>query len=73
MGDSQSVSALNLTEKALEYLAPGASIVWVLDPEPQRLLLFTPADDVRVPGADDLLDGGDLLPGFSCRVADLFE
>jgi Uma2 family endonuclease len=71
VGDSQSVS--ELTRKALEYLAAGAKQVWVLDPDPRRLLVFTPPDHVRLLGPDDTVDGGDLLPGFSCRVAEFFE
>jgi Uma2 family endonuclease len=71
LGDAQSAS--ELAKKALEYLAAGAKMVWVLDPEPARLLLFTPPDRIRVLGRDEILDGGDVLPGFSCRVAEMFE
>ncbi|MGK4003409.1 Uma2 family endonuclease [Sorangium sp. So ce1036] len=71
IGDSQSAS--ELAKKALEYLAAGARMVWVLDPEPARLMVFTPPNHLRVLGRDELVDGGDVLPGFSCKVADLFE
>jgi Uma2 family endonuclease len=70
MGDSQSMS--ELIKKALEYLAAGAKMVWVIDTEPERLLLLTPPDHVRILGLEDTLDGGDALPGFSCKVAELF-
>jgi hypothetical protein len=36
-------------------------------------LLFTPPDRVRVLGPEETLDGGEVLPGFSCKVAELFE
>ncbi|WP_437732815.1 Uma2 family endonuclease [Sorangium sp. So ce1335] len=71
VGDSQSAS--ELAKKALEYLAAGAKLVWVLDPEPGRLMIFTPPNQIRVLGRGDALDGGDALPGFSCRVDELFE
>ena len=71
IGDAQSTS--ELARKALEYLAAGARIVWVVDADPRRVLVFTPPDHVRVLGQDDDLDGGDLLPGFSCTVAEIFE
>jgi Uma2 family endonuclease len=71
IGDSQSAS--ELAKKALEYLAAGAKMVWVLDPEPIRLMIFMPPNQIRVLGSDDVLDGGDALPGFSCRIAELFE
>ncbi len=71
VGDGQSVS--ELSKKALEYLAAGGRMVWVLDPDPQRVVLYTPPNAVRVLGVDDELDGGDVLPGFRCRVSELFE
>lgn len=71
IGDGQSFS--ELAKKALEYLAAGAKIVWVLDPEPQTIVLFVPPNQVQILGRDELLGGGDVLPGFSCRVAEFFE
>ena len=71
IGDGQSLS--ELTKKALEYLGAGAKMVWVLDPDPQRVMLFTPPDRVRILGPGDALEGGDVLPGFRCEVAELFE
>jgi hypothetical protein len=61
-----------MTRKALEYLSAGARMVWVLDAEPQWLMLFTPPDHVRTLGPEDTLDGGDVLPGFRCKVAEFF-
>ncbi|HTE19471.1 MAG TPA: Uma2 family endonuclease [Armatimonadota bacterium] len=71
VGDGQTAS--ELARKALEYLAAGAKWVWVLDPGPRLLMLFTPPSGVRILGPDDMLDGGDVLPGFACRVAEFFE
>lgn len=69
-GDGQSFA--ELTRKAIEYLRAGASLVWVIDPDQLELVVFTPPDHVRVLRSEDVLDGGPLLPGFSCRVAELF-
>jgi Uma2 family endonuclease len=71
VGDAQSVS--ELAEKALEYLAAGATAVWVLDPEPRRVMVFAPAEQVRVLAPGDVLDAPAALPGFSCSVDELFE
>lgn len=71
VGEAQSVSELG--KKALEYLAAGAGMVWVLDPAPRQLMLFTPPNQVRVLQPDETLDGGTTLPGFACRVAEFFE
>ena len=70
MSDNQSIS--EMTQKALEYLAGGAKMVWLVDPEPRRLVLFTPPNNVQIIGPDDTLDGGDVLPGFRCLVTELF-
>lgn len=69
-GDSQTIS--EMTKKALEYLAAGAQMVWIVDAEPRRVVLFTPPDHVKILGPDDVLEGGDVLPGFSCKVAEMF-
>jgi Uma2 family endonuclease len=70
VGDTQSVS--DLGKKAAEYLAAGARAVWVLDPEPRRVMVFSPPDRVHVLGPDETLEGGEALPGFRCVVAELF-
>ncbi len=71
IGDAQTHS--DLARKALEYLAGGAKMVWVVDAERARVVLYTPPDRVRVLAHEDVLDGGEALPGFSCRVSELFE
>lgn len=71
VGDAQSVS--DLAKKALEYLRAGAKAVWVLDPEPQRVLVFTQQNQIRVVERDATLGGEDALPGFTCTVSEFFE
>jgi Uma2 family endonuclease len=70
-GDDQSVA--ERMRKALEYIKAGTKQVWLLDPVTKELMLVTPPDQVRVLGRGDVLQGGELLPGFQCRVAELFE
>jgi Uma2 family endonuclease len=69
VGDSQTVS--ELVGKAAEYLVAGAKMVWVLQPEASSILVLT-SNHARMLEPDALLDGGELLPGFSCRVRELF-
>jgi Uma2 family endonuclease len=71
VGDGQTAS--ELVKKAMEYLAAGAKMVWVLDPEPQLLLVLTPPNQIRILGAEDTLDAGAVLPGFTCKVSEFFE
>ncbi len=70
IGDSQSIS--DMMKKAFEYIAAGAKMVWLVDIEPRRVVLVTPPDHVRILGEEDTLEGGEALPGFSCKVAEMF-
>jgi Uma2 family endonuclease len=70
LGDRQAM--FERMTKALEYLAAGAKMVWILEPETARVVVFTPPNQIRILPPDGVLDGGDALPGFSCRVEDLF-
>ena len=62
-----------MTRKVQEYFDGGAAQVWHVFPERQEVVVFTSPTDMQALGADGILDAGGLLPGFSCRVADLFE
>ena len=70
IGDSQSHA--DLAKKALEYLAAGSRLVWVMDCDARKVIVYTPPDRIRVVATDETLDGGDVLPGFVCTVAELF-
>lgn len=60
-------------DKVAEYLAAGVRLVWVIVP-PRRIVHIYRADGtgglVRENGE---LDGEDVVPGFRCKVADLFH
>lgn len=57
--------------KTQRWLAAGARLVWNVDPEAAEVVAFIPGEEPRVYGADDLVPGEPVLPGFSARVADL--
>lgn len=59
-------------DKVREYLEAGTDLVWVLWPKRRSVSAHTPDGVARELGPDDGLDGGDVLPGFRTRVADLF-
>jgi len=71
LSDGQTFS--EMTRKALDYIAGGAQMVWLVDPEPRRMVLFTPPNQVRILGPDETIDGGELLPGFACSVSEFFQ
>lgn len=60
-------------EKVLEWLAAGVEIVWVLNPRTRTVTVHSRSEGVKLLSAGDELIGGSVLPGFSCRVAELFD
>lgn len=62
----------DVRDRVREYLAAGTRLVWVLLPKRQAVTVHAPGGIVRELGPDEELDGGDVLPGFRARVADLF-
>ncbi len=64
--------ASEVEEKVGEYLHAGARAVWVLNPKTRSLTTYAPGGVARLLGPDDVLDGGEVLPGFSIRVAEFF-
>jgi Uma2 family endonuclease len=61
-----------MAQKLREYFASGARMVWHMRPEMQTLQVFTSPTEFTTLTAEQEIDGGDLLPEFRCRVADLF-
>ena len=66
-------SAAALNDKALMWLRYGARLVWTLHPDARRVDVHTPDGQVRSLTDGDTLDGGDVLPGFTCPVSDIFD
>lgn len=68
-----------LAEKVNQYLIDGVKVVWVFDPQPQTASIhsltalqpFTKQQIILKP--DEMLTGGDLIPGFEIKVASVFE
>ena len=62
-----------LSDKAQMWLSHGARQVWVLNPEDTTLTRYQPNTPPTILSQDDILDGGQLLPGFSIAVWQLFR
>lgn len=59
--------------KIADYLAAGARLCWVVDPERRRVSVYSKLLFPIHLAWDDVLEGADVLPGFSVRVAALFD
>ena len=69
---SPSDPAEDLQIKVEQYLQSGAKQVWVLYPKTKHVQVFYGAGHSMVFDESQTLEGGELLPGFSAKVADLF-
>lgn len=58
--------------KAMQWLAAGSRAVLVVDPPRRTATVYRARDDIRVLYADERLDLGDVVPGWSPRVGDFF-
>lgn len=63
----------DLQAKCLEYLDAGVRLVWLVEPKRQRVTVYLPDRSTRTLGITDTLDGGDVLPGFSLPLAEVFD
>ncbi len=59
-------------DKVQFYLMNGVRLVWVIDPAAATIAVLAPGQEGRTLTAGDSLDGGDVLPGFSVAVDDIF-
>lgn len=70
---SPSETADEVREKVRDFLAAGTPLVWVVYPRTREVLIHRPGGAIQALGVDDLLEDADLLPGFQCRVSEMFE
>jgi Uma2 family endonuclease len=64
---------LEMFSKLGEYFDSGVTEVWLLDMAARSVTVYRAETQARTYGPEENLDGGDLLPGFHRRVADLFS
>ena len=69
---SPSDSRREVNDKARMWLSHGVRLVWVVHPETLTVDVHRPDRAVVTLGADDALDGMDVLPGFDCAVSAVF-
>ncbi|MDX1992411.1 MAG: Uma2 family endonuclease [bacterium] len=62
----------DLDAKADLYLADGVRTVWAVDPQRRTVRVYTDAGEYRLKG-DDVLYGGDVVPGFETAISAFFQ
>jgi Uma2 family endonuclease len=62
-----------VTEKVAEWLEYGTRLVVVVDPRRRTVTVHRPNETVTALGINDILDGEDVVPGWSLAIRDLFD
>ena len=58
--------------KLEDYFAANVRLVWIVDPQTRTVKVYTGLTNMTLLAENDTLDGGDVLPGFSIPLAELF-
>lgn len=59
-------------DKVAQWLGGGVRLVWVVDSDRRTARVYRADGTESLLGADDALDGEDVLPGFRCALTDLW-
>ena len=70
---SASNTAQEMNRKLQEYFAAGTQLVWYVDPEARGITVYTAPEQWIELGIEDVLDGGNVLPGFQLSIRELFD
>jgi Uma2 family endonuclease len=69
---SPSETASYINEKVNDLLRGGAQMVWLFYPKTRTVMVLRPDGSARMIPAGGLLDGNDVLPGFTVELASIF-
>jgi len=61
-----------MQRKLRDYFFAGTLLVWLVDKDKRTVEVFTAPDQSRILSEEQTLDGGDVLPGFTLLLKQLF-
>ncbi len=70
---SPSDTAEEVEAKRVEFLRAGTRLFWVIYPGSRTIHAYRPGGSAATLEEGDELSGEDVLPGFTCKVATLFD
>ena len=70
---SPSDSMREVFDKARMWSSFGVPLVWVLYPDSRTVVVHPESGPMSTLTDADVLDGGDVLPGFTCNISDIFN
>lgn len=65
-------TAVEVQSKAEAWLVAGVRIVWVLYPTTRSAMVYKADGSVQLLHEGDSIQGDAVLPGFACRLSELF-
>jgi len=65
-------TAGEIDDKVKAWLDAGTTMVWVVNPAWRNVTVYRSATDIKILTENDELSGQDVLPGFSCAVAEIY-
>ncbi len=63
---------LEVEEKVRDWITTGTSMVWVVNPRRRTVTVHRSLKGSTLLTEEDELNGGDVIEGFQCRVAEIF-
>ena len=59
-------------DKVKAWLDAGSAMVWVVNPNWRSVTVYRSAADIKTLTENDKLSGQDVVPGFCCRLREIF-
>ncbi|MGH7545780.1 MAG: Uma2 family endonuclease [Gemmatimonadota bacterium] len=69
---SPSDTPADVQQKVHDWLEGGARLVWWVVPDTRSVTVYRPDGSARLVREGEVLDGEDVLPGFTSPVSDIF-
>ena len=69
---SKSNTPAEMKRKRREYFDAGVQLVWIIDPKTRTANVYTAPEEPTFIDRDGVLNGGEVLPGFTLALAELF-
>lgn len=58
--------------KVAEWLGGGTQMVWVVSPKMHTVTVYRSLTEILILTDKDILDGGEVVPGFQIQIAEIF-
>lgn len=70
---SDSNTKIEMHQKIQLFFAAGTRQMWVVYPRSRTVYVYSAPDKVVILQGDSTIDAGDVLPGYSLRLSDIFS